>query len=78
MKCRHCFHWTEVGEECCECAHLVEHQPNRVEKAIERIRELHHPFNPGSNCDCCVVEDECDVCGEYYPCETIKILDGIK
>jgi hypothetical protein len=47
-------------------------------KAIERIRELHHPFNPGSSCDCCVVEDECDVCGEYYPCETIKSLEGIK
>lgn len=44
--------------------------------AIKRVRELHHPFNPGSACDCCVVEDECDVCGEYYPCSTIRALDG--
>lgn len=54
------------------------YQAIKNKKAIQRIRELHHPFNPGSACDCCEVEDECDVCGEYYPCETIKVLDGIK
>lgn len=84
MKCRHCFHWTEVGEECCECAHLVEHQQNRVEKAITRIRELHYPVNDGGCGDpeCCSPSDSVDFCiicnGYEYPCETIKILDGIK
>jgi hypothetical protein len=53
-------------------------------KAIARIRELHYPVNDGGCGDpeCCSPsdsEDFCIVCGDYgYPCETIKILDGIK
>ena len=83
MKCKHCFHWTELGEECCECSHLVKHPPmNKSIKAIARVRELHYPVNDGgcSDPECCSPsdsEDFCIVCGDYgYPCETIKILDG--
>jgi hypothetical protein len=53
-------------------------------KALTAIRELHYPVNDGGCGDpeCCSPsdsEDFCIVCGDYgYPCETIKILDGIK
>ena len=53
-------------------------------KAIARIRELHYPVNDGSCGDpeCCSPADSVDFCiicnGYEYPCETIKILDGIK
>ncbi len=84
MKCRHCFHWTEAGEECCECAHLVGHQPNRVEKAIERIRELHKEVKVFYRGEIILGCEYCFKAYKYvreifeYPCETVKALDGDK
>lgn len=60
------------------------YQNIKNKKAIQKIRELHYPVNDGGCGDpeCCSPsdsEDFCIVCNGYeYPCETIKILDGIK
>jgi hypothetical protein len=74
MTCKHCFHWTEAGEKCCDCGHLIEHQPNQ---AIERVRELHKEDNTGY-CELCTAiatPDGSDYLSKY-PCPTIKALDG--
>jgi hypothetical protein len=50
---------------------------SEYKQAIERVRELHYRYNAGTACDCCESEpDECVICGDYYPCPTIKALDG--
>lgn len=60
------------------------YQNIKNKKAIQRIRELHYPVNDGGCGDpeCCSPADSVDFCiicnGYEYPCETIKILDGIK
>ena len=60
------------------------YQNIKNKKAIKRIRELHYPVNDGGCGDpeCCSPADSVDFCiicnGYEYPCETIKILDGIK
>lgn len=77
MNCRHCFHWTEAGEECCECFHLVKHPPiDKNIKAIERVRELHYREIDTSDYHCAECSDT--EYGHYidYPCNTIKALDG--
>ena len=72
MTCKHCFHWTEAGEKCCDCGHLIEHQPNQ---AIERVRNLHYKYDAGCSC-CDSAQYECAHCLTDYPCPTIKALDG--
>ena len=53
-----------------------------MQRAIKRVRELHHPVNDGGcgDPDCCSPADSeefCIICNGYeYPCETIKTLDG--
>jgi len=41
---------------------------------IERIREVHAPFECRGGC--CVACIECIHCENEYPCPTIRILDG--
>jgi hypothetical protein len=49
----------------------------RLKAQIERVRELHYRYNAGTACDCCESPpDDCAICGDYYPCLTIKALDG--
>lgn len=85
MKCKHCFHWTEIGEECCECFHLVKHPPiYKNIKAIERVRELHKEVEVFYRGEIILGCEYCFKASKYfreifeYPCETIKALDGDK
>jgi ABC-type Zn uptake system ZnuABC Zn-binding protein ZnuA len=56
----------------------VQYQRNmdkQLTAQIQRVRELHHPYNGGTYGTCCF---ECEV-GDVpvsYPCPTIKALDG--
>lgn len=62
----------------------IHYHLKKQKQAIERIRELHYPVNDGGCGDpeCCSPSDSVDFCiicnGYEYPCETIKVLDGIK
>ena len=63
MSCEHHWHDEGIWEYCCECnAHECQ--------AIQRVRELHR----------IVIEDGapdyCLECRFWYPCDTIKALDG--
>jgi hypothetical protein len=68
----------------CPCNRCTVARKQGMQEIIGRIRELHYPVNDGGCGDpeCCSLgdsEDFCIVCSGYgYPCETIKILDGIK
>jgi hypothetical protein len=68
----------------CPCNRCTVARKQGMQKAIERIRELHYPVNDGGCGDpeCCSPDDSeefCIICNGYeYPCETIKILGSIK
>lgn len=49
-----------------------------LQEKIDRVRELHQPYYSPQACDCCPPDEQpdCTECNDYYPCKTIKALDG--
>lgn len=43
---------------------------------IELVTQLHQPYE--CNCGDERCSDFCDICGNGYPCETMKIINGVK
>jgi hypothetical protein len=53
--------------ECLVCS--ADDMIQQQHKAIQRVRDLHSECK---NCEC----NDCRLCDEPFPCETIKALDG--
>ena len=74
----------ESKSDHCPCNRCTVARKQGRQEIIDIIRELHYPVNDGGCGDpeCCSPADSVDFCiicnGYEYPCETIKILDGIK
>jgi hypothetical protein len=75
---------SESKSDYCPCNRCGVARKEGKQEIIDRIRELHYPVNDGGCGDeeCCSPLDSVDFCiicnGYEYPCETIKILDGVK
>jgi hypothetical protein len=74
----------ESKSDYCPCNRCTVARKQGRQEIIDSIRELHYAVNDGGCGDpkCCSPSDSVDFCiicnGYEYPCETIKILDGIK
>lgn len=65
----------ELVEGVIQSTVMTQFQLDRANEAIARVRELHKK----DVCDCLndnCTDDWCLECDDFYPCKTIKALDG--
>jgi len=68
-----CPHW-----EPCDClvdgADFMADEILKLRTAIDRVRALHRPTLEGAHCVVCHSSDSSD--WDFYPCPTLRALDG--